>query len=104
MKHLLALLFAAAPVWAEVVATNLVIRSGTSATLAFLAREATTAEVALLTFQARLASPRVGGSTYAMRLQLNGQPLEPEHIINKPRQLTMREGRKLNWFAAPGWR
>jgi hypothetical protein len=104
MKHLLALLLAAAPVWAEVVATNLVIRPGASAAVTFPAREAATAEVALLTFQARLASPRVGGSTYAMRLQLNGQPLEPEHIINKPRQLTMREGRKLNWFAAPGWR
>jgi hypothetical protein len=92
MKHLLALLLSAASVWAEVVSTNLVIRPGASTTLTFSAREAATAEVALLTFQARLASPRLGGSTYAMRLQLNGQPLEPEHIINKPRTLTMREG------------
>lgn len=104
MKHLLALLLAAAPLWADVVSTNLVIRAGASATVKFPSREAATAEVALLTFQARLESPRIGGSTYAMRLQLNGQPLEPEHIINKPRQLTMREGRKLNWFASPGWR
>ncbi|MFA7004710.1 MAG: hypothetical protein WC429_11770, partial [Verrucomicrobiia bacterium] len=89
---------------ADLIATNLVIRSGTSATLAFPAREAATAEVALLTFQARLESRRIGGSTYAMRLQLNGQPLEPEHIINKPRKLTMREGRQLGWFAVPGWR
>lgn len=89
---------------ANLVSTNLVIRPGASATLAFPAREAATAEVALLTFQARLESPRVGGSTYAMRLQFNGQPLEPEHIINKPRQLTIRDGRKLNWFASPGWR
>lgn len=104
MKHLLALLLAAAPVWADVVSTNLIIEAGASATVKFPSREAATAEVALLTFQARLQSPRIGGSTYAMRLQLNGQPLEPEHIINKPRQLTMREGRKLNWFASPGWR
>jgi len=89
---------------ADVIATNLVIKAGASATLTFPSREPATAEVTLLTFQARLESPRIGGSTYAMRLQLNGQPLEPEHIINKPRQLTMREGRKLNWFAAPGWR
>ena len=89
---------------ADLIATNLVIRSGTSATLTFPAREAATAEVALLTFQARLESRRIGGSTYAMRLQLNGQPLEPEHIINKPCKLTMREGRQLGWFASPGWR
>jgi len=72
MRHLLALLLAAAPAWADLVATNLVIRPGASATLTFPAREAATAEVALLTFQARLESPRVGGSTYAMRLQFNG--------------------------------
>ncbi|MBI5684584.1 MAG: hypothetical protein HZC54_05860 [Verrucomicrobia bacterium] len=89
---------------ADVIATNLVVKAGASATLTFPTREAATAEVALLTFQARLASPRVGGSTYAMRLQLNGQPLEPEHIINKPRTLTMRDGRQLGWFASPGWR
>ncbi|MCX6901869.1 MAG: hypothetical protein NT105_24570 [Verrucomicrobia bacterium] len=89
---------------ADLIATNLVIRSGTSATLAFLAREPATAEVALLTFQARLESPRIGGSTYAMRLQLNGQALEPEHVVNKLCKLTMREGRQLGWFASPGWR
>ncbi len=89
---------------ADLITTNLVIRSGTSATLAFPAREAATAEVALLTFQARLESSRIGGSTYAMRLQLNGQPLEPEHVINKPRTLTIRDGRQLGWFATPGWR
>jgi hypothetical protein len=89
---------------ADLIATNLVIKSGSSATLTFPAREPATAEVALLTFLARLQSPRVGGSTYAMRLQLNGQSLETEHIINKPSKLTMRDGRQLNWFAITGWR
>ncbi|MDD4871148.1 MAG: hypothetical protein PHR77_11370 [Kiritimatiellae bacterium] len=89
---------------ADLIATNLVIKSGTSATLTFPSREPATAEVALLTLLARLESPRLGGSTYAMRLQINGQPLETEHIINKPAKLTMRDGRKLGWFAITGWR
>jgi hypothetical protein len=54
MRRLLALLLAAVPVCAEVVGTNLVIRPGASGTLTFPAREAATAEVALLTFQAQL--------------------------------------------------
>jgi hypothetical protein len=104
MRHLLALLLAAAPAWADVVGTNLVIKPGASAAVRFNAREPATAEVALLSLLARLESRNPGGSTYAMRLELNRQPLEKEHIINKGRTLTMRDGRTLNWFTLTGWR
>jgi len=39
-----------------------------------------------------------------MRLELNAHPLESEHIINKTRTLTMRDGRTLGWLALGGWR
>lgn len=101
---LLWLCISAFPLQAAEIGTNLVMKPGAMSTANFDARETAAAESALLSLKARLQSPRIGGSTYALKLTLNGTPLEPEHIINKPRVLTTREGRTLGWFANTGWR
>lgn len=94
----------ASPLAADGIGTNLIINPGERAGVRFESREPAPAETALLSLEARLQSPRVGGSTYAMTLNLNGTPLDPEYIINKPRTLKMREGRELGWYANTGWR
>ena len=57
-----------------------------------------------LSLLARLESPNLGGSTFAMRVWVNGTALEASHLLNKPLETEMLSGLQLDWFGGTGWR
>ena len=57
-----------------------------------------------LSLLARLEAPDLAGSTYSMRLTLNGKPIEPPRLLNKPLETEMLSGLKLDWFGRNAWR
>jgi hypothetical protein len=57
-----------------------------------------------LSLLARLDSPGLGGSTFAMQITLNGKLLDVGRLLNKLPDTEMLDGLKLNWFGDKGWR
>lgn len=51
---------------------------------------------AVLTLKARVATPRVAGYTTAMRLALNGKPLDGSRLVNWDREETRVDGRAMS--------
>jgi len=57
-----------------------------------------------LSLLARLDSPGLGGSTFAMGITVNGKAVERKRLLNKPPETEMLSGLKLDWFGQGGWR
>lgn len=57
-----------------------------------------------LSLLARLDCPTLAGSTFVMPLVLNGKPLGPDRLLNKPLETEMQSGLQLDWFGQASWR
>ncbi len=62
-------------------------------TFKFTAAKPPAGKEAVLALQARLDTPRVGGYTQALRLTLNGTPLDGKRLSNKPLEFKGNDGR-----------
>lgn len=57
----------------------------------------------VLSLEARLDFPRLAGSTTAMKVEVNGEPLEQGALVNKPLFFGWR-GLLLSWYGMTSWR
>lgn len=81
-----------------------VLAPGKSQSFAFTVTPELLKQRPALSLLARLQSPSLGGSTYAMQLLVNGEPLELDRLLNKPPETEMRTGLRLDWFGSGAWR
>ena len=56
-----------------------------------------------LATDARVDWPDLGGATYYMVVTVNGQPVLGPSLLNKPADLTFRNGTDMSWFQIGAW-
>ena len=86
------------------IADEVVIEPGANTALDFAVGPDLLAQRPALRLLARLDRESLGGSTYAMRLRLNDQPIAGDRLLNKPPETRMLSGQILPWFGQASFR
>ncbi len=86
------------------VVRSLTVQPGRTEVVKFTLTAAQLAGRPALRFEARLDHQALAGSTYALRLALNGAALEADRLVNKPAETQMMSGMILAWYGQGAFR